>query len=448
MTSILNSPVVDQRLALFPLTTSIDPVKQRLTIAGCDLVELAATYGTPLYLFDEATLEDAVKQYRTSLATYYPGPSDITFAGKAWMSIAAAQWADRHQLWLDCTGAGELYVAKAAGAARERILVHGVNKSDEDLHAALTQAGCIVVDNLSELRRIQELRGTLDTAMPELWIRVRPGVAVDTHAYRQTGQEDSKFGMSLAEAVQAILFCQEQGLSLRGLHFHQGSHFHDPAPIGPALETIFELIAELHQQTGWTPGVISPGGGWGVPYHEDDLPHPSIEEYVAFVSEKLREQSALHSLPLPRLQPEPGRSLVARAGVALYRVGAVKHSASRRWLMIDGGMADNPRPALYGARYSALPVEQPNRPLTSPAWFGGPFCESGDVLIQGLPMPEIAEGELVAVPVVGAYQLNMGSNYNGARKPAVVWLRGGKSYLIQRRETVEQLILRDLPLPE
>lgn len=417
-------------------------------IADCDLAALAAQYGTPLYLFDEATLNDAVQQYRDALRKYYPGSSEITFAGKAWMSIAAAQWTQRHDLWLDCTGAGELYVAKAAGVDRQHTLMHGVSKTEEDLRAGLAQAGVIVVDNLSELYRIAALSMQLGILAPELWIRIRPGVAVDTHAYRQTGQEDSKFGMSLAEAVQAILFCQQRGLKLGGLHFHQGSHFHDPAPIGPAMETIFDLIAELHQQTEWMPTAISPGGGWGVPYHEDDLPHPSIEDYVRFVAQTMNKLSAAHGFPLPRLHLEPGRSLVARGGVALYRVGAVKHSANRRWLMVDGGMADNPRPALYGARYSALPVMHADRPSVNPVWLGGPFCESGDVLIEALPMPEIAEGELLAVPVVGAYQLNMGSNYNGARKPAVLWLRSGKSTLIQRRESFEQLIQRDLPLPE
>lgn len=437
-----------RRLPLFPITTQMDPESQNLTIAGCDLVSLAEEYGTPLYLFDEATLDGAVREYRAALATHYPGPSEITFAGKAWMSVAAAQWTQRHQLWLDCTGAGELHVAQVAGVPRNRILMHGVSKNEEDLRAGLVQAGSIVVDNLSELHRIDQLRRQMDSPLPDLWIRVRPGVAVDTHAYRQTGQEDSKFGMSLQEAVEAIHFCRRQGLTLNGLHFHQGSHFHDPKPIGPALETVFDLIAELHQQTEWMPAAISPGGGWGIPYHEDDLPHPSIEDYVAFVSQKMVELATVHQLPLPRLQLEPGRSLVGRGGVALYRVGAVKHTATRRWLMIDGGMADNPRPALYGARYSALPVRHPLRAATSPSWLGGPFCESGDVMIESLPMPEIDEGELIAVPVVGAYQLNMGSNYNGARKPAVLWLRSGHAHLIQRRETFAQLIQRDLALPD
>jgi diaminopimelate decarboxylase len=212
------------------------------------------------------------------------------------------------------------------------------------------------------------------------------------------------------------------------------------------LDTVLELIADLRDKLGWLPQVLCPGGGWGVPYHEDDLPHPSIDEYVRFISERLAAGCQRLGLPLPRLHLEPGRSLVGRAGVAIYRVGAVKHTAQRRWLLLDGGMADNSRPSLYGARYSALPVAEPQRPNISPAWLAGPYCESGDILIHDLPMPDVAEGELVVVPVSGAYQLNMGSNYNGARKPAVVWLRDGRAQLVQRRETVHDLTARDLPM--
>jgi diaminopimelate decarboxylase len=234
-------------------------------------------------------------------------------------------------------------------------------------------------------------------------------------------------------------------LALSGLHFHQGSHFHDPAPIGPALDTVLDLVAMMHERTGWMPGTLCPGGGWGVAYHEDELPHPSIEVYVAFVAQRLAAGCRLRNLPLPRLHLEPGRSLVARAGVALYRVGAVKETPNRRWVLIDGGMADNPRPALYGARYSGLPVQLPFRPIIGPTWFGGPYCESGDVLLHDLPWPDVKAGELIAVPVSGAYHLAMGSNYNGARKPAVLWLAQGNATLIQRRETLDDLLARDRP---
>ena len=358
----------------------------------------------------------------------------------------SAQWAAQRSLWLDCTGAGELAIAAAAGFPGNRLLVHGVNKSDEDLRAALASAAVIVVDNLSELQRLLAMMPGGNAALPALWLRVRPGVAVDTHAYRQTGQSDSKFGMDPAEVRSALAICRAAGQSVEGIHFHQGSHFHDVQPIAPGLETVLDLIAQLHAETGWAPQVLSPGGGWGVPYHEDDLPHPAIDDYVHFVAHALVAGCAARALPLPRLQLEPGRSIVAQAGVALYRVGAVKQSAARRWLLLDGGLADNPRPALYAARYTELPVVEPARATAGPASLAGPYCESGDVLIQDLPLPAIAEGELLAIPVSGAYHLNMASNYNGARRPAVLWLRAGHAQLVQRRETVDDLLRRDVGL--
>jgi diaminopimelate decarboxylase len=355
-----------------------------------------------------------------------------------------AQWAERQGLWVDCTGAGELRIAIAAGVGRGQILVHGVNKSETDLAAALTSAGTIVVDNLAELEKLVTLRAASPSlSLPDLWLRIRPGLAVATHTYTQTGQEDSKFGMNPAEATEAVRICQEHALPLTGIHFHQGSHFHDPAPVGPALDTALDLVVALRAEWGWLPQVLCPGGGWGVAYHEDELPQPAIEEYVRFSAEYLAAGCHRRGIPLPRLQLEPGRSLVARAGVALYRVGAVKHTEHRRWLLLDGGLADNPRPALYGARYSALPVWDVQRPGAGPAWLAGPYCESSDILIKGLPLPDVEPGELLAVPVSGAYQLSMASNYNGACRPAVLWLRGGTAHLIQEREKVDDLIYRD-----
>ncbi|MDQ3249144.1 MAG: diaminopimelate decarboxylase [Chloroflexota bacterium] len=446
-----SSPQSNQRrLALFPITTAVEGYGSaaRLTIAGCDVGALAAQHGTPLYLYDQATMDAAVAAYRQALARYYATASGITYAGKAFLCVAAAQWVQQQALWLDCTGAGELSIAAAAGVERSNILVHGVNKSQADLAAALVQAHVIVVDNLSELNRLAAAWQTTPNPALALWLRVRPGVAVATHSYRQTGQEDSKFGFGPQEAQQAVAFCQHIGLPLTGLHFHQGSHFHDPAPIGPALDIVLDLIAKLRVELGWLPTVLCPGGGWGVAYHEDELPHPAIENYVAFIAQRLTTGCQQRGLPLPRLQLEPGRSLVAQAGVAIYQVGAIKQTVGRRWLLIDGGLADNARPALYGARYSALPVHKPLRPNVGPAWVAGPYCESGDVMIQALDLPLIAADEWLAVPVSGAYHLAMGSNYNGACRPAVLWLRAGEAHLIQRRERLDELAARDQPLPQ
>lgn len=433
-----------QRLDLFPDSTRIvqTPANQ-LTIGGCDLEELAGRYGTPLYLYDRATMDGAAGEYKKALAACYPGRTSISYASKAYLCTAIAQWAISQGLWVECTGGGEMAFALAAGVPREHILIHGVNTSPDDLKLAAAKAGAIVVDNLQELELLADLLRRQTSPFPQLWLRFRPGLAVDTHAYTQTGQHDSKFGMNESEIELAVPLGKSYGLTIDGLHFHQGSQFHDPAPIGFALEKTLDLMAKIGADETWT---FSPGGGWGVSYHEDDLPNPSIETYVNYIAERLATGCRRRGLPLFRLHLEPGRSLVARAGVALYRVGAVKQTAGRNWVLLDGGLADNPRPALYGARYSALPVHDPLRPALYTSWLAGPYCESGDVLIKDLLMPEMEPGELVAIPVSGAYQLSMASNYNGARKPAVIWIDNGTTQLIQNRETFEDLVRRDIKL--
>lgn len=446
----MNIHIYHQRLGLFPLSAKIDTNSgnTQLSIAGCDLVKLAEQYGTPLYLYDQASLDAAVEEYHRALGKYYPGPFGITYAGKAFLCTAIVQWSQRHNLWLDCTGAGEIAIACAGGAPRQNILVHGVNKSRADLQSAIENAGTLVVDNLQELNRLSQAWRNNPERFPQLWLRLRPGVAVQTHTYTQTGQSDSKFGMDFSEAGSAVGICLQEKIPLTGLHFHQGSQFYDPSPLGPALNQVLDFIQGMLARYGWQPKYLCPGGGWGVAYHEDELPHPSVDEYTGFIAGQLVKGCQSLRLPLPHLQLEPGRSLIARAGVALYRVGGVKQTPSRRWLLLDGGMADNIRPALYGVRYSALPVQNLERQTKLPTWLGGPYCESGDVLIDNLLLPEIQPGELIAIPMAGAYHLSMSSNYNGALKPAVLWLNDSQATLIQKRQEIADLIGRDIPLPE
>ncbi len=439
---------LEKRLQLFPVTTRFETstMPAHLEIAGCDLEHLAEVYGTPLYLYDLESMQNAVQDYQQALARYYPVQSGLTYAAKAYLCTAIAQWAQQENLILDCTGATELDIARHAQVQTDHILVHGVNKTTQDLHAAIQHAGILVIDNLIELERILQIVRSGATRIPNLWLRYRPGIAVETHHYNQTGQEDSKFGMSAGEVFNAVKICQENKLPLTGLHFHQGSHFHNAEPVAPAIQAALDLLVGLKQSYQWQVEVLCPGGGWGVPYHEDDLPHARIEQYVEFVTSNIIQGCQERGLSLPKLQLEPGRSLVARAGVAIYRVGAIKHTTHTRWILVDGGMADNPRPALYGARYSALPILDPHRSLLGPANIGGPYCESGDILIHDLPMPDIQEEELIAIPVSGAYQLSLASNYNGALKPAVLLLENHHAHLIQARETSEDLYHRDHPL--
>lgn len=427
------------RLSLFPESTRVRA--DSLFIAGHSLASLADGYGTPLYLYDRATLDLAVTEYKSALRAHYPGKSHITYAGKAFLCKAIAAWTQTHNLHVDCTGEGEIGIAVAGGAPREKILVHGVNKSTADLKSAFEHAETIVVDNLSELRKIQLLTTNHPSLIPNLWLRLLPGVAVTTHHARtQTGQHDSKFGMTREEIMQAANFCKKNHLPLNGIHFHQGSNFRDPEPLLPAIDMALDLAKEIGFSGAWH---FCPGGGWGVAYHEDELPNPSIENYVRGIAEAVIEGCKSRGLDLPILHLEPGRSLVARAGVAVYRIGAIKRRGDKTWVLTDGGMADNPRFALYGARYSCLPVEGLNREIGGKVSIAGPYCESGDIVIEDLPMPELKEGELIAIPVAGAYHLSMSSNYNGARKPEALMVEEGKVEVMLRRETVNSLMKRD-----
>jgi len=436
------------RLQLFPITTKIE--NDNLTIAGHDLDSLAAGHGTPLYIYDRLTLDASVADYQSALRKYYPASSHITYAGKAFLCKAIAEWTQTHDLFVDCTGEGEIAIAVAANVKRERILVHGVNKSMADLKSALQHTGTIVVDNLTELRRIHNTleSGGLPPSSQErapalqIWLRLLPGVAVTTHhAHTQTGQHDSKFGMTREEILEAAKFCKKNDLPLKGIHFHQGSNFRDPEPLIPAIEMGLDLAKEIGFKGEWH---FCPGGGWGVAYHEDELPNPSVESYVRGIAEAVTEGCQSRRLEFPHLHLEPGRSLVARAGVAIYRVGAVKERGEKTWLLTDGGMADNPRFALYGARYSCLTVEGAGRERSERASIAGPYCESGDIVMEDLPMPKVKEGDLIAIPVAGAYHLSMSSNYNGARRPAVLMLEEGSIKQIVRRETIDDLLKRDL----
>jgi diaminopimelate decarboxylase len=428
------------RLQLFPLTAKIE--NNILTIAGHSLVALAEQYGTPFYLYDRATMDASIQDYQTALASHYPGTASVTYAGKAYLGKAIAQWTRAHGLLVDCTGEGEIAIAMAGGVPRSHILVHGVNKSMADLHAAIQHAGTIVVDNLAELVRIRELFMNHQSAFPDLWLRLLPGVAVDTHhAHTQTGQHDSKFGMTPEEFLEAAQFCKQNQLPLNGIHFHQGSNFRDAAPLRAAINIGLDLVVEIGFSNEWH---FCPGGGWGVAYHEDELPQPDTHDYVQVIAEHVVEGCKQRGLVIPHLHLEPGRSLVARAGVAVYRVGSVKRRAGKVWVLTDGGMTDNPRHAMYGARYSCLAVSAAGAERSERVSIAGPYCESGDVVIEDLLMPHIEVGELIAIPAAGAYHLSMSSNYNGSRRPAVLMLEDGRATLIQRRETIEDLLRRDV----
>jgi diaminopimelate decarboxylase len=439
------------KLSLFPQGVAIDPSGQ-LTLRGHRATDLARHYGTPLYIYDLGTIRWQIAAYRQAL-TAYPGPTRLTYASKAFLCTALARLMTAEGVGLDVASAGEIFIGQRGGANPAHMHLHGNNKSRLDLETALSVGvGQIVLDNAAELALLGEL--VAERRRPvDLWLRLTPGVAVETHhRYTVTGGVDSKFGFSLAEAKQTAERLLQRSateinsprLNLTGLHLHLGSHFYDAEPVAEAVDRLLDLAKLLREGYNWEMQTLCPGGGWGVPYHPTDPPMP-IEPFVGGLVEAVKLGCARRNLPRPELVLEPGRSLVAQAGVALYRVGGRKVTPSgRTYVSVDGGLADNPRPALYQARYTALLANRAGEPETETVAIAGPFCESGDVLIEAVDLPPAQPGDLVAVPVSGAYQLSMGSNYNAALRPAVVFLDEGEVRLVQRRETLEDLVRRDI----
>ncbi len=461
---------------LWPDTTRLDD-RAELWIGGCAASALAAEYGTPLYVFDEATLRGRAAAYRSALARYYPGSAQAAYAAKAYLCTALAQIFAEEGLDLDVVSGGELHVALAAGFPPERIHFHGNNKSLEELAQALaagpstalrtgpstplrTGIGRIVVDNFHELALLTELTDAIRTtqyaALPApIWLRLAPGVQAHTHAHIQTGQTDTKFGFTIAtgDAERAVAQAMAApGLALVGLHCHIGSQIYEAEDLSLAAAKLIEFAAQMHARHGFELRELSPGGGWGVPMVAGD-PTAPIEPYIATLSAAIATTCQQTGMPLPHLVLEPGRSLVAPAAVALYTVGARKEIPGvRTYVAVDGGMADNIRPALYGAGYTALRIAEcrmqnaERDAETEVVTIAGKFCESGDILIRDIDLPRLEAGDLLAIPMAGAYTLAMASNYNLARRPAVVLVNQGKARLIQRRETYADLRARDLPL--
>ncbi len=436
---------------LWPDTAQADDAGE-IWLGGCSATALAAQFGTPLYVFDEATLRAQSRAYRAALASAYPGASQTAYAAKAFLCTAIAQLFDEEGLELDVVSGGELSVALHAGFPPERIHFHGNNKTPVELAEALSAGvGRIVVDNFHELETLSELAQlAAQSGGPPIaiWLRLAPGVQAHTHAHIQTGQEDTKFGFSMASGAAERAVAEAMAdprLDLLGLHAHIGSQIHDPEALATAAERLVEFARTMRDRHGLELRELSPGGGWGVPMVEDDAPAP-VAPYVETVSAAIVTSCHAAGLPLPRLVLEPGRSLVARAGVALYTVGARKEVPGvRTYVAVDGGMADNIRPALYGAAYTARLVRPGNRPIET-VTIAGKFCESGDVLIRDVSLPHPHPGDLLAMPMAGAYTLSMASNYNLAPRPAVVLVSDGHARLMQRRETYADLARRDLRL--
>lgn len=428
--------------AVWPLTSRPDHHGD-LLVGGVRLGDVALRYGTPVHVVDESDVRRRCQEFRTA----FPD-AEVVYAGKAFLCKAMARWIDEEGLSMDVCSAGELAVARAVGFPAERMLMHGNGKTPEDLTAALDYGvDRVVVDSVGEITRLAALMDT-ERRRQRLMIRVTPGVDGHTHAAITTGTEDQKFGFSLAsgaaaDAVRRVL--AQRGLVLTGLHCHLGSQITDITAFEEAARRMVGLLARVRDEHGIALPRLDLGGGFAVPYRTGD---PTLEpaELAARLLAVVRAECDDHRLPVPKLSIEPGRAIVARAGVTIYRVIGLKHGATGRiFVTVNGGMSDNPRPGLYGARYSVRVVGRQTTSGTRPMTVVGRHCEAGDVLVQDAELPaDLRPGDLLAVPCTGAYHHAMASNYNLVCRPPVVALHDGGSRLLIRRETELDLLRRDV----
>ncbi len=391
-------------------------------MGGLPASGLAEEFGTPLVAYCERTVLTSAHAYLGAA----PGAL-VLYGVKAFPNVAL--------LRLLAGTLGELEYALRAGVPGERLVVHGNNKDDDELRAAV-EAGArfVVLDALDEVERAAA------AGVERVLVRVTPGIEADTHPAIRTAHHGSKFGLPPDQALEAIAAARDAGLGVAGLHLHIGSQLLDTQAARTSVDWLGGFAAECSQELGWAPEVVDLGGGLGIEYAEGDRA-PAIADFVTTLLQRLEQAWTLHGLTRPQVILEPGRSLVGRAGVTLYRVGVVKRaSETTTYVAIDGGMSDNPRPQLYGASYSALLANRADADPTGSYTVCGKHCESGDVLIESVSLPEPRRGDLLAVPGTGAYTLGMGSNYNAVPRPAAVLVADGEARLIRKRETLEGVL--------
>ncbi|MCH4825091.1 diaminopimelate decarboxylase [Planococcus halocryophilus] len=418
-----------------------------LTIGGTDSVELAKKYGTPLYVYDIQLFRDRARAFQETFEKAGIG-YQVAYASKAFSTIAIYQVAAEEKLSLDVVSAGELYTAVKAGFPVEKIHFHGNNKSVEELQMAFEVGiGCIVVDNFYEIDLLKKLSERLEQPM-NILLRVTPGIEAHTHDYITTGQEDSKFGFDLKNGQADRAFEQtfdHDYLNLLGLHCHIGSQIFDTGAFQLASEKLMQKMASWKEQFDYTCPVLNLGGGFGIRYTEEDKPlEPAV--YVEQMIETVKQTAKASGYPIPEIWIEPGRSLIGDAGTTLYTIGSTKEvPGTRKYAAVDGGMSDNIRPALYGAKYSSVIANNANAGLTEQYTIAGKCCESGDKLIEQADLPVVTAGDILGIFCTGAYGYSMASNYNRIARPAVIFVENSVSQLVVKRETNDDLIKQDLP---
>ncbi len=424
------------------LPDTAEVVDGRLRVGGADLAELAGRFGTPLHVYDRATLHALAGAYLDGLEAY-PGRARVVFACKANSTVGVLREVLDCGLGADVASEGELALALAAGADPTSLVVHGNNKSDADLASAIgVGAGLVVVDHVDELDQIERLARAAGRVQPIL-TRVTPGIEADTHHKIVTGHAASKFGFAPAAALDALDRAAGLGhLDPRGLHVHLGSQIRD---LRTYLEAVGWLAEFIDEHGLGDLGVLDLGGGLAIA-HTDREDAPEVRSSIERTALAVSEAMLARGLPLPELIVEPGRSIAGPAGVTLYTVGATKCTPGGvTYAAVDGGMSDNPRPALYGARYQAMVADRADAPAEVTYTIAGKHCESGDVLIEDIRLPALRSGDVLVVPATGAYSASMASTYNALPRAAAVMVAEGEARLIVRRETIDDLLARELP---
>lgn len=420
-----------------------------LSIGGCDALDLVKEFGTPLYVMDEELIRKNCRDYYEAFTGTYPN-SQVIYASKAFMTSAMCHVVESEGLGLDVVSSGELYTALKAGFPAEKIYFHGNNKTLDELSLALeAKIGRFVVDNLYELENLNRLCTELKTKA-DILMRITPGIEAHTHEYIQTGQIDSKFGlvMSNGQALEGIRKALGmENLVLKGIHCHIGSQIFELESYQHAAEVMMNFMNKIYQETGYRLEELNLGGGFGIYYTSGDAP-ANVKTYGTLVMETIKRVAEEINHPMPKVIVEPGRSIVGEAGTTLYTIGSVKDIPGvRKYVAVDGGMTDNPRPALYQARYEAVVANKINGQKTEEVSIAGKCCESGDMLIWDLHVPAIESGDVLAVFCTGAYNYSMSSNYNRLLRPAVVFVKDGKAELVVKRETLDDILRNDV-VPE
>ncbi|MBQ3088031.1 MAG: diaminopimelate decarboxylase [Clostridia bacterium] len=418
-----------------------------LYFGGADTVELAKQYGTPLYVFDEQLIREACRDFKNSIEDYYNGNGMVLYASKAFSCKEMYRIANEEGIGVDTVSAGEIYTALSAGFPAEKIFFHGNNKTDSELFYAVENGvGHIVIDDFGEIQRLNKIAGDMGKTVTVM-LRIKPGIDAHTHEFIKTGQNDCKFGFTLetGEAMEAAKKTIEaKNLNLSGFHCHIGSQIFSTDPFCLAAEVMVKFIKQVADETGCTVSELNLGGGFGIRYTDEDEPLP-YAEFMNKVSNELKNCCNKLSLPIPKVFIEPGRSIVGHAGITLYTVGSIKTIPNiRTYVSVDGGMSDNPRYALYGAKYDAVVANKAEEPSDFVATIAGKCCESGDLIGENIKIATPKTGDILAVLATGAYNYSMASNYNRLPRPAAIMVKGGESRVIINRETFEDLISKDV----